>query len=339
MENVETIAYDIQMLFVKGNPAAKPQENSAAQQAHGDAAFFLAHLSDPHLSSLSGVRFTSLLNKRLFGYLSWRRRRRGIHSPHILEALLDDLATSGPDHVVVTGDLTHLGLPAEFSEAARWLARLGPPQAVTVVPGNHDTYVAASFLETFAKWAPYLAADEGAFTGLYPNLRVRGPAALIGLSSARPSAPFMAVGSLGRAQLKRLEELLAQTGRRGLLRIVLLHHPPVAGSISWRKRLTDAGPLARVLAREGAELILHGHAHVSLTRQLVAGRWRIPVLGVPSASDSGSHPQRAARYHLYRFTRESGEWTLRLTVRVYSQSEGQFLTAEEKDILLPAHGT
>ena len=126
------------------------------------------------------------------------------------------------------------------------------PQRLTVVPGNHDAYVAAPFLETFAKWAPYLAADEGAFTGLYPNLRVRGPAALIGLSSARPSAPFMAVGSLGRAQLKRLEELLAQTGRRGLLRIVLLHHPPVAGSIIWRKRLTDADPLARVLARQGA---------------------------------------------------------------------------------------
>jgi 3',5'-cyclic AMP phosphodiesterase CpdA len=149
----------------------------------------------------------------------------------------------------------------------------------------------------------------------------------------------MAVGSLGREQLARLEKLLAQTGRCGLLRVVLLHHPPVAGSISWRKRLTDAGPLARVLAREGAELILHGHAHVSLTRQLVAGRWRIPVLGVPSASDFGSHPQRAARYHLYRFTRASGEWTLRLTVRVYSQREKQFLTAEEKDILLPARGT
>jgi len=311
-------------------------EKSAAKQAHGDDVFLLAHLSDPHLSSLIGVRPASLLNKRLLGYLSWQRHRRRIHSPYVLEALLDDLAAAAPDHVAVTGDLTHLGLPDEFSEAARWLARLGPPQAVTVVPGNHDAYVAAPFLETFAKWAPYLAADEGAFTGLYPNLRVRGPAALIGLSSARPSAPFMAVGSLGRAQLKRLEELLAQTGRRGLLRIVLLHHPPVAGSIIWRKRLTDADPLARVLARQGAELILHGHAHVSLARELVAGGRRIPVLGVASASDSGSHRQRAARYHLYRFTREKGEWTLRLTVRVYSQREKQFLTAEEKDILLPA---
>jgi 3',5'-cyclic AMP phosphodiesterase CpdA len=323
------------MLSVKANPAGERQKKSTAPKAHGDEVFLLAHLSDPHLSSLSGVRPASLLNKRLLGYLSWRRRRRRIHSPHILEALLQDLAAAAPDHVAVTGDLTHLGLPEEFSEAARWLARLGPPQAVTVVPGNHDTYVRSPFLETFAKWAPYLAADEEEFTGLYPSLRVRGPAALIGLSSARPSAPFMAVGSLGHEQLTRLEKLLVHTAHRGLLRIVLLHHPPVAGSILWRKRLTDTGPLARVLSRQGAELILHGHAHVSLTRELVAGDRRIPVLGVPSASDSGTHPQRAARYHLYRFARESGEWTLRLTVRVYSQRNERFLTAEEREILLP----
>ena len=48
-------------------------------------------LSDPHLTSLDGVMPNQLLNKRLLGYLSWRRRRRFEHRLEVLDALLDDL--------------------------------------------------------------------------------------------------------------------------------------------------------------------------------------------------------------------------------------------------------
>jgi 3',5'-cyclic AMP phosphodiesterase CpdA len=322
------------MLFVKPNSADESGESDTRPGLDGGSPFVLAHLSDPHLSSLSGVRPGDLFNKRLLGYLSWLRKRRSIHCPNILEALLRDLAEVAPDHVAVTGDLTHLGLPDEFRQAALWLRRLGPPERVTVVPGNHDTYVAAPMQETFSPWAPYLAGDEESVTGIYPSLRVRGPAALIGLSSARPSLPFLAVGSLGRRQLARFENMLEQAGRQGLLRIVLIHHPPVPGSTAWRKRLTDARLFTEVLARQGAELILHGHTHVSMERELVAGRWNIPVFGVPSASDSGSNPQRSARYNLYRFQRRAGGWALLLTARAYSQLEKRFVIAQERELLL-----
>ena len=285
MEKSKIVSYYIRMISVKPNPSGN----------NGKETFVLAHISDLHLSSLTGVSLTSLLNKRLLGYLSWQRRRRHIHSPRVLDALLLDLAEAAPDHVAATGDLTNLGLPDEFRQAALWLQRLGTPEGVTVVPGNHDTYVATSWQETFSQWAPYLAGDDdGAAAGVYPSLRVRGPAALIGLSSARPSMPFVAVGSLGRQQLARFEEVLEQTGRLGLLRIVLIHHPPIPGSISWRKRLTDAPLFGEVVARQGAELILHGHAHVSMEDELVAGTHRIPVLGVPSAANSSPIPQRTA---------------------------------------------
>jgi 3',5'-cyclic AMP phosphodiesterase CpdA len=300
----------------------------------GGNSFLLAHLSDPHLSSLSGVRPAVLLNKRLLGYLSWFRRRRHIHSPRILGALLRDLAEMRPDHVAVTGDLTHLGLPDEFHQAARWLERVGAPERVMVVPGNHDTYVATSWQETFGAWAPYLMGDEGFVAGDYPSLRVRGGVALIGLSTARPSMPFLAVGSLGRRQLSRLEEMLEQTGRRGLLRIVLLHHPPLPGSIAWRKRLTDAGCFGAVIARQGVELILHGHAHVAMEGELVAGTRTIPVFGVPSASDSGFDPRRSARYHLYRFQPGGGGWMLSLSVRSYSHRQKRFVTTLERELAL-----
>lgn len=327
MEKSKIVSYYIRMISVKPNPSGN----------NGKESFVLAHISDLHLSSLTGVSLTSLLNKRLLGYLSWHRRRRHIHSPRVLDALLQDLAEAAPDHVAVTGDLTNLGLPDEFRQAALWLQRLGTPEGVTVVPGNHDTYVATSWQETFSQWAPYLAGDDdGAAAGVYPSLRVRGPAALIGLSSARPSMPFVAVGSLGRQQLARFEEVLEQTGRLGLLRIVLIHHPPIPGSISWRKRLTDAPLFGEVVARQGAELILHGHAHVSMEDELVAGTHRIPVLGVPSASNSSPIPQRTARYHICRFQRTADGWLLRLAIRAYSPAQHRFIAGPEKEIRLPA---
>ena len=76
-------------------------------------AFTLAHLSDPHLTSLAAVRLRQIANKRILGYLSWRQRRRFVHRTDVLDAVVDDLKRQQPDHIAVTGDLTHIGLPAE----------------------------------------------------------------------------------------------------------------------------------------------------------------------------------------------------------------------------------
>src|SRR3546814_219473 len=104
--------------------------------------FKLAHISDPHLGPLPPVRVAELLNIRFFGWLSWGRRRRALHRPEVLAALAADLAVLAPDHLVVTGDLTNIALPGEFVQVGRWLEGLGAPEGVTVVPGNHDAYVA-----------------------------------------------------------------------------------------------------------------------------------------------------------------------------------------------------
>ena len=116
------------------------------------AMFTIAHISDPHLAPLPSPDFRALLGKRLLGYLSWTKRRRHIHRPEVLRALAEDLASQPVDHVVVTGDLTNIALPAEFSNAAHWLSELGDPDKVTVVPGNHDYYVALNWRETWEKW-------------------------------------------------------------------------------------------------------------------------------------------------------------------------------------------
>ena len=127
-----------------------------------DTEFALAHVSDLHLSSLAGVSPRVLLDKRILGYLSWWHRRRHEHRTDVLEALRASLHGERLDHIAVTGDLTHLGLPQEFREAAAWLARLGEPEGITVVPGNHDAYVREPWRDTFAQWSPYMRADDAA---------------------------------------------------------------------------------------------------------------------------------------------------------------------------------
>ena len=310
--------------------------------APSDADFVLAHLSDLHLSSLVGVRPRELLDKRILGYLSWRHRRRREHRSDVLDALRADLHAEHLDHIAITGDLTHIGLPQEFREAADWLARLGAPRDVTVVPGNHDAYVREPWNVTFAQWSRYMLGDDaadatspadddaaagrakGAETA-FPTLRVRRHVALIGLSTALPSAPFLATGRLGERQLARLDRVLAQTGAAGLFRIVLLHHPPGRHTVRWRKSLRDGAALRDILTRHGAELTLHGHAHFSAATYLDGESRRNLAIGVPSASAIGKHTDRHATYHLYRIQRAEEGWRLRVAVRAFSLPDGRFL--------------
>lgn len=283
-----------------------------------------AQLSDPHLTSLTGVGVGELLSKRLLGYLSWRKHRRAEHRPHVLEALLRDLHELGPDHVVVTGDLTHIGLPREFHEASVWLGRLGSPGNVTVIPGNHDSYVDCPWPDTYAHWAPYMISDtagdeavseSASLRSVFPSIRVRGPVAFIGVSTARPSAPLFAVGSIGAPQLERLEAALA--AHRDLFRVLLIHHPPLPHTVSWRRRLTDGPALRDVLQRTGVELILHGHTHRTRRDVLTIPDGPVPVIGVASASAVGRRPGRGAQYHVFQVSRSRGGWRMGMGVRTY----------------------
>jgi len=305
--------------------------------------FKLAHLSDPHLISSSGVRVRDLLNKRVYGYLSWHLRRHAEHRSEVLAALVEDIQSANPDHIVLTGDLTHLGLPSEFREARELLRSLGPPSKVMAVPGNHDAYAATDWEHTFRLWSDYLASDvDQDLTGAgrdprtaFPTLRVRGAIALIGVCTAYPTPPFFATGSIGKMQLEKLENILAEIRQRGLLRVLLIHHPPVPGAVSWRNRLTDQLAFQALLARHGAELILHGHTHRTFRGYLETPWGTVSSIGVPSASALGRTERRRARYHLFRLMRNADLLEMLLTVRVYSSKEGRFVDEKEQQIPMP----
>ena len=157
---------------------------------------------------------------------------------------------------------------------------------------------------------------------------------MIGLSTALPSAPFLATGRLGERQLARLDRCWTRPGRDGRFRIVLLHHPPGRHTVRWRKSLRDGAALRDVLARRGAELMLHGHAHFSAATYLDGARGRNLAIGVPSASAIGKHVDRYATYHLYRIRRGGAGWRLRVAVRAYSLDRGRFVPDDGRRLRL-----
>ncbi len=300
--------------------------------------FILAHLSDPHLAPLPPPRRADLAGTRVLGWLHWRQTRHKIHRAEQLDLLVRDLAAQAPDHVAVTGDLVNIALAAEFPQARAWLQTLGSPHDVTLVPGNHDAYVRAA-LAAHAHWAEFMRGDDATAAGLqFPFVRRRGPVALIGLSSAVATPPFMATGRLGREQIARLEALLASLA--GHFRVVLVHHPPGRTRSRRYKRLTDAAALRAALARHGAELVLHGHDHVHALDWLAGPRGPIPALGVPSASaaELAGHHVEPAAYNLYRIAGDARAWRCEAITRGFPAGGGGIVELKRQELKPPAEG-
>jgi 3',5'-cyclic AMP phosphodiesterase CpdA len=281
--------------------------------------FTLAHLSDPHLGPLPRPRLVELASKRAIGFLNWHRRRKTIHRGEILEPLVADLKAQSPDHIALTGDLVNIALPSEFSSSRVWLDKLGAADDVTFVPGNHDFYIRRATHQPHSHWGDFMRGDEGA-PDEFPFLRRRGPLALIGLSSAVPTPLFMATGLLGDAQLARLAALLERLAGENLLRVVLIHHPPVSKPIYRFKRLLDSGELRAILKTHGADLVLHGHDHLHSVVYLDGPKGKIPTIGVPSASAAGGEEDPAA-YNLYRIERATDDWRCEAITRGFRRGQ------------------
>ena len=274
--------------------------------------FTLAHLSDPHLAPLPAPRWNELASKRITGYLNWRRGRHLIHDRGVLGRLVADLAAQNVDHVAVTGDIANIALEEEFVRGRKWLQTLGSLRDVSYVPGNHDAYVRQA-LRYAPQWAPYMSGDDEG-TG-FPYLRRRGPLALIGVSTGVPTAWGMATGRIGAAQLAGLAQRLAALKNEPLMRVILIHHPPVSEA-GWHKRLVDADALKQVIAKHGAELLLHGHDHRAMLNWLAGpDGTRVPAVGVPSASAKPGVAKEAAAYNLYHFDGAPGAWTCEMIAR------------------------
>jgi len=310
-----------------------------------------AHLSDWHATSLRHPGLEAFRGKRLSGYASWLLSRRRHHDAAILEAAIRDVRSQSVDRVLVTGDLTHISLPAEFDAARRQLETLGSPERVFLIPGNHDCYVPVDPVRGWDRWAPYLrgvlpgevdgelaralaspADGRAPRHADYPTLRVFGRVALIGLCSAIPTPVFRAGGRLGEPQLDRLRGLLGACAARGMARVLMVHHPVHPHGEPARRALWDGQALRDLLAEVGAELVIHGHKHRRRVHLLDGPVHPIPAIGVPSSSEVGSRPDRPAQYHVFTLSEaEPGRgFALHAEVRGFDARTGEFAALPDR---------
>jgi len=294
--------------------------------------FLLAQLSDVHLAPLPSPGLAELCGKRLSGYLSWRYNRRTMHSRKIIDLLTRDIIDSKPDHVALTGDLVNIATRAEFSQSLAWLEQFGPEDWISIVPGNHDAYVPVAHTKSIGLWQSYMTSNienqhhTRCFAGEFPYVRRFDDIALIGVSSAIPTLPFVAGGRIGKGQLAALEKILEAFGQQNLCRVIMIHHPPLPGQNAWRKALWDAADFKDVLQRHGAELVLHGHNHTHMFATTPGPNTdtKIPVYGVPSASMCHGKAKPAAHYNLFNIEKTRKKWSISGTMRGLRQDEGGF---------------
>ena len=295
-------------------------------------AFVLAHISDVHLGPLPAMRTRDFLSKRVTGYINWHRNRAAALGNITLSRVTEAIADHGADHVAITGDLTNLAMDAELEAAALWLETLGDPDRVSVVPGNHDAYVRGAVDKASIVWRRWMTTDTGFDdeTHAYPFVRVRGPVAIIGISSAVATPSFVAAGRFGSSQAMRVAKALDETGRAGLFRIVLIHHPPVRNAATPSKRLYGIRRFQDMVRNHGAELVLHGHTHLP-QRHSVPGMdgTEVPVIGVPAAGQALGGSKPAGGYNRLTIERKNGGWNCSLQAWSVTTATGPLEITEE----------
>jgi len=297
----------------------------------------LAHCSDLHLLSHDGARWLELANKRWIGAMNLISSRSRHYHVSAFEHMVEDINAQGIEHVLCTGDVTNLALEREFKFArGKFDLLTNGPDHVTVIPGNHDAYVAegiAHFGTMFDEYhradADWVWADEHRDVDdpdddlRWPVVRIRGQLAIIAISTSRATPWFTAYGRVGPGQLARVRKALDDARLAGRVRIVAIHHPPAGKRAQSKIRgLRDHAAFAEVIAATGADLIVHGHEHQDLTEALPGPReTSVPVRGVASGTYEHNRPDRTARYRIFEIT--DGK-IVSDSVRVWSRATGRF---------------
>jgi 3',5'-cyclic AMP phosphodiesterase CpdA len=225
----------------------------------------IGQLTDIHVWADEPLRPSFFLSKRVTGWVNYQRKRAHEYERRVLDAAVARLVDERPDLVVVSGDLSNLGLRSEMERARDVLAPLERAGLrIAVVPGNHDYYVAASsrglFEEVYADW---LRADARLDTP-YPYV-VRGEGvSVVLLNSAVPLPPFFAAGRVGPEQLDRARRLAQVERDQGHAIVLVLHHhltPAPGRRVDAPRALRDAAAVRAFACEVGACLVLHGHNH------------------------------------------------------------------------------
>jgi len=202
----------------------------------------------------------------------------GLEDRRALDWLVQTVRDEAPDGVIITGDFTMRARPAEFAEAARWIAAL--PVPVRIDPGNHDLPYFNPIERLFDPYRRFRVLEAG----------IARPLILPGLAIVRlattAAAQWRLNWSRGIARSGVLARALAEIDAipLGTPVIVTCHHPLVEVGTRGRA-LTQGGDVALTeLAKRGVLAVLSGHVHdaFDLVRETPAGPVRMIGAGTLS---------------------------------------------------------
>eukprot|EP00002_Diphylleia_rotans_P010935 TRINITY_DN2167_c0_g1_i1.p1 TRINITY_DN2167_c0_g1~~TRINITY_DN2167_c0_g1_i1.p1 ORF type:complete len:182 (+),score=29.51 TRINITY_DN2167_c0_g1_i1:593-1138(+) len=176
----------------------------------------------------------------------------------------------------------------------------------------------------------------------------------MGISTAVPTPPFIARGEIGAKQWARAEAEIArveaamlkgdlhitrggsesqsESGTRPMLRVLLMHHPPMSRFEGWygyshELNAEDCKRVAEFADAHGFDLILHGHLHTPFQGRLENQRRTLVVECGSSTYVTDAHPQCSARYNLYDVDEKTGKLA-RIYTRIYQPETDSFQTDE-----------
>jgi 3',5'-cyclic AMP phosphodiesterase CpdA len=269
----------------------------------------IAHVSDLHVLSPVGIEWRRIIfNRRVTGLANLLLRRARVFRPEHLTAVLG-AAAKNADQLVITGDLTNLSLETEFAQARRIVDDLAKKVEVSVIPGNHDLYLPdTAHKRRFSHYfGPFMRSDlpdlrAEAPAGLFPSVRLAGPAALIGLSSAVPRPPFVSAGYLGKAQIAALRAVLARPEVASRTPVILVHHDPLDSRYrieQMRRGLVDARELRSAISQLARGLVLFGHLHIRRYSRFQTDAGWIDVVCASGASLEHEDERIRAGFNLY----------------------------------------
>jgi 3',5'-cyclic AMP phosphodiesterase CpdA len=279
----------------------------------------IGQLTDIHVADLSDLRRRDFLTKRATGWVNLRMHRNEDHHIGVLRAAIDRMVHERPDLVLVTGDLSNLGLRSEWLAARALLSPLEDAGIrVGVIPGNHDYYVPSSsrgaFEQVFAmqQWA------DARLDAPYPFVLRAGHVSVLMVNSALPTAPLMAWGRVDWRQLDRIAQLADIERDQGRQLMLALHHHPVRAPhkrVEITRNLRHARALRDVCRRHGIGLVVHGHNHLFHPVRLSSADGPVVVGVASSSSRRQDDPRRRGQVALYTFdgqglhSLQTAEWS------------------------------
>ena len=194
----------------------------------------------------------------------------GRATPDLVQPLLDSIAASDPDQIVIAGDFVQRARASQFRMARDFLDRLQHPWVA--VPGNHDIPLfnviarALSPRAAFKRWItpetePTIVGDTAIVVGLDTTHRCSHQRGLI-----RPE------------QVARVCRTIDDAGGRTV--IVMAHHPFHQRPEVEKKVMKGAAEALRRWADCGPHVILSGHLHTWTVEPFVAQKSRSMTLQV-----------------------------------------------------------